>query len=80
MQQPTQNIQPMRAFPCEKDHSINIVMCSGMAIGEDKGKHPETEGQVHKYAKKEVWFDLNRARETFMEAKNNFAEASTSRS
>jgi len=63
----------MRADPCEEDHSINIVTCSGMAIGEDKVKNIETEGWVHKATKKEVVFNLNRAKETFMEAKKNFS-------
>lgn len=42
-QQTTQNIQMMRAEPREEDHSINIVMRSGIATGEDKGKQLETE-------------------------------------
>jgi len=33
---------------------------------------------VCKAAEKEFRFDLNQAKETFMEAKNNFPEASTS--
>lgn len=33
---------------------------------------------MHKVAEKEVGFDLNRAREIFMEAKKNFSEDSTS--
>ena len=32
---------------------------------------------MHKATEKEVDFDLNHAKETFMEAKKNFAEAST---
>jgi len=34
-------------------------MLSGMATREDKGKHLETKGWVHKAAEKEVRFDLN---------------------
>lgn len=49
-----------------------------MKNGVDKGKHPEEEGWVCKAAEKEVNFDLNRAKETFLEAKKNFIEASTS--
>lgn len=37
-QTPTQNIQMMRAEPHEEEPSINIVMRSGITIGEDKGK------------------------------------------
>lgn len=70
----------MRVEPREECQSINIVMHSGMDTGEDKGKQPETEGWVHHDAEKEVGFDLNRAKETFMEAKKKFVEASTSRS
>jgi len=78
MQQPTQNIRMMREEPCEEDHNINIVTRSGIATREDKGKWLETKGWVHKAAEKEVGFDLNWAKETFMEAKKNFVEASTS--
>ena len=70
----------MRVEPCEECQSINIVMNSGMATREDKRKQPETEGWVHKTTEKEVGFDLNWARETYMEAKMNFVEASTSQS
>lgn len=75
---PTQNLQMMRVEPCEEDHSINIVLRSGMTTNADKGKRPEENGWVCKSLEKEATFDLNRAKETFMEAKNNFIEASTS--
>ena len=48
--------------------------------GEDKSKQLEEDGWVHKALEKEAAFDPNRAKETFMEAKKSFAEASTSRS
>ena len=70
----------MRRSEPEEDHNINIITHSGMAIGEDKGKQPKIEGWVCKAAEKEVGFDLNLSKETFMEAKNKFSEASTSRS
>jgi len=47
-------------------------------MGEDKGKQPEGSAWVCKAPMKEVEFDLERARETFMEAKKSFIEASTS--
>lgn len=68
MPQPTQNLQMMSVEPCKEDHSINIMIGSGISTGEDKGKQPETEGWVRKATEKEVGFDLNRAKETFMEA------------
>jgi len=46
--------------------------------GDDKGKQPEESVWVHKAPTKEPTFDLERAKETFMEAKKNFMEASTS--
>lgn len=46
--------------------------------GADKGKQPEEDGWVCKSPEKEATFDLARAKETFMEAKKSFAEASTS--
>lgn len=79
-QQPKQNTQMMRVEPCEEDQRINIVLRSGMTTGVDKGKKHEEYGWVRKVAEKELDFDLDRAKETFMEAKKNFAEASTSRS
>ena len=79
-QQPMQNIHIMREEPHEEYHSVNIVTRSGMTTREDKGKQPEAEGWVNKIVKKEVEFDLNKAKDTFMEANNSFVEASTSRS
>lgn len=78
-QHPTYNVHMMMAEPHVKDHNINIVTRSGMAIGGDKGKQPKTDGWVCKVVEKEVGFDLNRFKETFMESKKNFTEASTSR-
>jgi len=49
-------------------------------MGDDKGKQPEDSAWVRKVPMKEVEFDLEHTRETFMEAKKSFAEASTSRS
>ena len=42
-----------------------------------KGKQPGEEGWVRKALEKEVGFDLEHAKETFMEAKKCFAEVST---
>lgn len=77
-QQPTHNLQIMRFEPCEKDQNVNIVLTSGIKTGDDKGKQPEEDGWVHKAPEKEVGFDLEHAKETFMEAKKSFAEVSTS--
>ena len=57
---------------------MNIVLRSEITTSDDKGKHPEEGGSVHKTPKKEVGFDLEHAKEMFMEAKKSFAEASTS--
>lgn len=69
----------MRAEPHKEERNIYIVTRSGIAIGEDKGKKLETEGWVHNAVEKGVGFNLSQAKETFMEAKNSFVEASTSR-
>lgn len=37
----TQNLQMMRSKPRKEDSNENIVHSSGIAIGDDKGKHPE---------------------------------------
>lgn len=77
-QQPTQNLQMVRVKPREEDSNINIVLRSGITTSADKGKQLEEEGWVRKTAEKEVDFDLNHAKETFLEAKKYFAKASTS--
>ena len=77
MQQPMYNIQMMRVEPHKEYHSINIVRCSGMDRGEDKGKQQETKGWVCKAVEKEAEFDLKQAKETFIEGIKNFVEAST---
>lgn len=57
---------------------MNIVLRSGITTHDDKGKQLEEDEWVHKAPKKEVGFDLNCSKETFMEAKKSFPEASTS--
>jgi len=47
-------------------------------MGDDKGKQPENNAWARKTPAKEVEFYLEHARETFMEAKKSFTEASTS--
>jgi len=46
-------------------------------MGDDKEKKPKDSAWVRKAPMKEAEFDLERARETFMEAKKSFAKAST---
>lgn len=77
---PTQNIQRMRSELCEEEPNMNMMLRSGATTGEDKGKQPEEDTWVRKAPTKETKFDLEHARETFMEAKKSFAEVSTSRS
>lgn len=57
---------------------MNIVLRSGIAIGDDKGKQPEDNAWVRKAPTKGAEFDLEHAREKFMEANKSFVEASTS--
>jgi len=75
---PTQNLQMMRFEPCEEDPNVNIALRSGIVTGDDKGKQPEDSTWVRKALMKEAEFDLECTRETFMEAKKSFVEASTS--
>lgn len=56
---------------------MNIVLRSGIAMGNDNGKQPQDNTWVHKNAEKEVEFDLERACKRLMEVKKSFAEAST---
>lgn len=75
-----QKIHMMRAKPREEDQNINIVMRSDIEIGANKGKQPGEAIWIHNATEKEVDFDLNHAKEMFLEEKKNFAKASTSRS
>ena len=68
----------MRAEPREEDPNVNIMLRSGITTGDDKGKQTEESGWVRKAPEKEVGFDLECAKEMFMEVKKSFAEASTS--
>ena len=67
----------MRSEPREEDPNVNMTLKSDMTMGEDMGKQPEESTWVRKAPTKEPEFDLERARETFMEAKKSFMEAST---
>jgi len=75
---PTQNIQMMRYELHEEDTNVNMVLRSSMTTREDKGNHPKEDTWVHKAPIKELEFDMECAKETFMEAKKRFVEASTS--
>lgn len=55
-----------------------MMLRSGAAIGEDKGKKPEEDTWVRKALAKQPEIDLAQAKETLLEAKKIFAEASTS--
>ena len=62
----------------KEDPNVNIVLRSGFATADDKGKQPEDSTWVRIALMKEVEFDLEHAHEIFMEAKKSFAEAFTS--
>ena len=68
----------MRYDPRKEDPNVNIMLRSGIMIGYDKGKQPEESDWVCKAPTKEPEFNLQRMKETFMEAKNIFTKASTS--
>ena len=70
----------MRDEPHEEDPKVNIMLRSGTTIGEDKGKQPAKGEWVHKAPEKETGFDLEGAKETFIEVKKSFVQASTSES
>lgn len=74
----TQNLQMMTFESRKENLNVNIVLQSGIAMGDDKGKHPEDSTWVFKAPRKEDDFDLEHAWETFMEDKKSFVEASTS--
>lgn len=59
----------MKAELREEDPNVNMALRSGATIGEDKGKKPEEDTWVRKAPTKQPEFDLERVKETFMEAK-----------
>jgi len=70
----------MRSELHEEAPNVNMMLRSGMTTSDDKGKQPEESAWVHKAPIKEPKFDLEHMKETFMEAKKSFMEASTSSS
>ena len=60
--------------------NVNIMLGSGIKMGDEKGKQPEESSWVHKAPTKELEFDLECTKETFMESKKSLTDASTSRS
>lgn len=67
----------MRFEPCEDDPNVNMMLRSGTIMGEDKGKQTEESMWVHKAPTKEYEFVIECTKDTFMEAKKSFVEAST---
>ena len=61
----------------EEELNVNMMLRSGVNIGEDKGKHPEEDTWVRNAPAKEPEFDLEHTKETFTEAKKSFMEDST---
>ena len=76
--QPTQNLQMMRIEAHKEDPNVNILLHGGMRTRKDKGKKPKEIEWVYKAQEKEVGFDLEYAKETFMKVKKSFTKASTS--
>lgn len=70
----------MRFEPRMEDTNVNSVLWSDITMGDDKGKQSEESAWVRKAPIREPEFDLDRAKETLMEAKKSFVEASTSSS
>lgn len=58
--------------------NVNMMLKSSMTIGDDKGKKSEESAWVRKAYTKEPEFYLECVKETLMETKNSFTEASTS--
>ena len=68
----------MKAELCEEDPNMNMMLKSSTTTGEDKGKQLEEDARVRKAPTKQLEFDLEHVKETFMEVKKSFAEASAS--
>jgi len=57
-QQPTQNLQMMRAEAHKEDPKVNIMLQSGATTGKDNGKQPKEGERVSKVPEKEIRFYL----------------------
>lgn len=81
LQTPTKNVQMLRAQPCTEYPSINIFSKRNVETREDKveGKRPTTHFQLQRAPKKNEGFDLQKEKETFVIAKKDFADPSTSK-
>lgn len=66
----------MRFEPREEDPNVNILLQSGIAMGDDKGKQLEDNSWFRKALAKETESYLKH--KTFMEEKKSFAKASVS--
>lgn len=73
-----QNLKMMRYKPHKEYLNVNIVLRSGLTNDDDEGKQLEEDGWIYKALEKEVGFDLEHVKETFMEAKKKFIEESIS--
>jgi len=62
----------IKVEPRVEDPNVNMMLRSGATMGEGKGKRPKEDAWVGKAPAKQPKFDLERAKETFMEAKKNF--------
>ena len=71
-----QNLQMMISKVREDDPSVNMVTGSGADMGVDKaeGKKPVADAWVRKAREKSNGFNMQREKETFMEAKNSFMD------
>ena len=54
----------MRSEPRKEEPNVNIMLRSGILIGDDKGKQPEESNWVRKAPTKEPKFDLEHAKDT----------------
>lgn len=67
----------LKAEQHAEDPNMNMMLRSGATMGDYKGKQPAEDAWVRKAPTKQPEFDLECAKETSMEAKKNFIEAST---
>ena len=72
-------MQRVKAELRDKDPSVNVVTRSGLAI-RGTGEKVETEPLIHKVVSKQEGLDLDKSRETFMEARRDFLEIKESSS
>ena len=77
---PMQKIQMVKVESRDDGLSVNIITCSGAATEGDEEKRADVESLIRKPSDKKEGLNPQKEKETFIEAKKDFAAAGASTS